>query len=69
MIGFYDYNEGDYKPLNTNTNALKKGCLIVIAIILLIAVAGWGYWEYLGYKLDKDPQYYYKPRTIEHAHP
>lgn len=49
---------------------MKKKCLLIAAAVILgLLLCAWGYWEYLGYKFDKDPQYYYKPRTIHHSCP
>lgn len=50
---------------------MSKKCIlkIIILIIVVLLLFMWGYWEYLGYKFDKNPLYYYKPRTIEHARP
>lgn len=43
-----------------------KNYLIGIIITFCIAAACfYGYWIYLDYKFEKNPQYYYKPRTIE----
>lgn len=47
----------------------KKFFLTVIATLIGLLLCAWGYWVYLGYKFDKDPQYYYKPRTIQHNRP
>lgn len=49
---------------------MKKKIFWSIVIVLLgLLLCAWGYWEYVGYKFDKDPQYDYKPRTIHHAFP
>lgn len=43
-----------------NKKRVKK-CALIIAIFSISLLCGWGYWEYLGYKFEQDPLYYYEP--------
>ena len=41
---------------------MKKVVKYTSIIILGLFASSWGYWEYLGYRFEQDPLFYYKPR-------
>ena len=41
---------------------MKKVVKYTSIIILGLFALSWGYWEYLGYRFEQDPLFYYKPR-------
>lgn len=43
-----------------NKKKIKKYALIV-AFLSIPFLCVWGYWEYLGYKFEQNPQYFYRP--------
>lgn len=46
------------------TNKFNKKLLCIIALVFLIIGIIFGYWFYLDYKFENNPQFYYKSRTI-----
>jgi hypothetical protein len=48
---------------------MKKFIKYAGIIILGLIALSWGYWEYLGYKFEQDPLFYYKPRICMDLEP
>ena len=48
---------------------MKRFLIFILIIVGLILVCLCSYYVYADYMFEKDQQYYYKPRTIDHATP
>lgn len=48
---------------------LKLSCIVVLAILSFLVLCFVAYWEYLDYKFEQDPLYYYKPRICNYLDP
>lgn len=40
---------------------ILKWWILMVIIFSLPFICAWGYWEYLNYKFEHNPQYFYKP--------
>lgn len=45
---------------------LKRVCIGSIATICVLTLCFVAYWEYLGYKFEQDPLFYYRPRIYNY---
>lgn len=39
---------------------LKRAIVAALTTVCIALLCLWGYWEYLGYKMEKNPLFYYK---------
>lgn len=52
-----------------NNRLLKRVCIGIMATICVFALCFGAYWEYLDYKFEQDPLFYYRPRICEYLDP